>query len=767
MANDTSTGQFAVIESDVKDTENQTHPASEKTNVHDVDTLLSCINIWKKNSQECTEPTNKDVPNQDRISIKLNNDVQRVNNVVNGLLSMTGLRAEIPKNVVVAKSDSKKKQMDKSTLISAENFPMELSDDEDLPPHLRRNHTSDATIDTRFASESSDENNGEFDFPFNLNKDPNYLTLQMIDSQGNSVGSRGPDSEDERLVCSRIGITNINMMQLESIDHEIHDPEEPMEVDESIDYDNVGQFVHAKEDFETTVENSGTIVQIDRPVAVVETKSTSKGRNSRKKSASGRRRNYRRRVGTVQNPLLALGSIECPIITEDGILRQGKNYSNLKQQASIPSEAKVNGKSLRTVKNVNRNPQADEVVDNRVMEFEKIRGVCYCKSDNSWTAWWTEKGKSRKKAFKLSLYGYEGARRMAIEHRMRMEELLPELKEKKTKMNRRKSSEALGPKNNKKSPGTISRNTTRPCSNTPAATVPSMEDGIFKGTRNKSKENKEKQGEFFAEDTFQTNLNPAIDSNLPTPQINQVPFSDSRQNTADTHSDNKDTIVNTNHNANLAPTNCKRPNGTCNMGYTNNVQYKRRRPNSYHQANGRMDEIEYFRNLERNLEEEMERRNMASNQGVPLQNAVQQNPQISATVNILSHTIEQSSAESDTTQNTKPPKECKVNSLHCRIKLEKSTLEEFQKAIRNALENLPDKETANEQGKENESPVITLTQQDTQNPQSPNSEQNYVNVDALCISHNGADNKPLFNIIPTYVDGSHGKKVLAFVVLNS
>ncbi|GBE62068.1 AP2 domain transcription factor AP2X-11 [Babesia ovata] len=50
-------------------------------------------------------------------------------------------------------------------------------------------------------------------------------------------------------------------------------------------------------------------------------------------------------------------------------------------------------------------------------QVEKVRGVCYCRSDNSWTAWWTEKGRNRKKAYKISRYGFYEARRLAIEHR--------------------------------------------------------------------------------------------------------------------------------------------------------------------------------------------------------------------------------------------------------------------------------------------------------------------------------------------------------------
>ncbi|GIX65881.1 AP2 domain transcription factor AP2X-11 [Babesia caballi] len=50
-------------------------------------------------------------------------------------------------------------------------------------------------------------------------------------------------------------------------------------------------------------------------------------------------------------------------------------------------------------------------------DMDKIRGVCYCRSDNSWTAWWSEKGRNRKKAFKVSRFGFYEARRMAVDHR--------------------------------------------------------------------------------------------------------------------------------------------------------------------------------------------------------------------------------------------------------------------------------------------------------------------------------------------------------------
>ncbi|KAF8819242.1 hypothetical protein IE077_001342 [Cardiosporidium cionae] len=59
---------------------------------------------------------------------------------------------------------------------------------------------------------------------------------------------------------------------------------------------------------------------------------------------------------------------------------------------------------------------------------EKVRGVCFCRSDRSWTAWWTEKGRNRKKAFKLSMYGNAEAKRLAIDYRRHIEERLPEIR---------------------------------------------------------------------------------------------------------------------------------------------------------------------------------------------------------------------------------------------------------------------------------------------------------------------------------------------------
>ncbi|ORM40465.1 uncharacterized protein BXIN_1848 [Babesia sp. Xinjiang] len=61
--------------------------------------------------------------------------------------------------------------------------------------------------------------------------------------------------------------------------------------------------------------------------------------------------------------------------------------------------------------------QSVEAYAQMAAQFEKIRGVCYCRSDNSWTAWWTDRGRNRKKAFKVSRFGFNEARRLAIEHR--------------------------------------------------------------------------------------------------------------------------------------------------------------------------------------------------------------------------------------------------------------------------------------------------------------------------------------------------------------
>ncbi|CCF72697.1 transcription factor with AP2 domain(s) (ApiAP2) [Babesia microti strain RI] len=69
-----------------------------------------------------------------------------------------------------------------------------------------------------------------------------------------------------------------------------------------------------------------------------------------------------------------------------------------------------------------------KMIEEAAASSEKVRGVCFCKSDKSWTAWWTEKGRNRKKAFKLSIYGFEEARRLAIAHRKAVENKIPELK---------------------------------------------------------------------------------------------------------------------------------------------------------------------------------------------------------------------------------------------------------------------------------------------------------------------------------------------------
>ncbi|GFE55297.1 AP2 domain transcription factor AP2VIIa-4 [Babesia ovis] len=140
-----------------------------------------------------------------------------------------------------------------------------------------------------------------------------------------------------------------------------------------------------------------------------------------------------------ENPLLHHTTAECnPLITPDDILIYGRRgsihhadgpfLSNSDPQASrILKDVSINcqvnhiralgGRVRRAPKE--RVPQQHnvEVYAQMAAEFEKIRGVCYCRSDNSWTAWWTDRGRNRKKAFKVSRFGFNEARRMAIEHR--------------------------------------------------------------------------------------------------------------------------------------------------------------------------------------------------------------------------------------------------------------------------------------------------------------------------------------------------------------
>ncbi|KAK1444135.1 AP2 [Babesia gibsoni] len=154
-----------------------------------------------------------------------------------------------------------------------------------------------------------------------------------------------------------------------------------------------------------------------------------------------------------ENPLLTVGMdrIEKAVITPRDILSYGRNWSfqevegpfikNTHSKASeILKDVSINCQieTIRSVAPRQRRPIKDKSERNANIEeyaqmaadLERIRGVCYCRSDNSWTAWWTEKGRNRKKAFKVSRFGFDEARSMAIAHRMSIEEKIPELRTK-------------------------------------------------------------------------------------------------------------------------------------------------------------------------------------------------------------------------------------------------------------------------------------------------------------------------------------------------
>ncbi|AFZ80576.1 hypothetical protein BEWA_034330 [Theileria equi strain WA] len=166
-----------------------------------------------------------------------------------------------------------------------------------------------------------------------------------------------------------------------------------------------------------------------------------------------------------ENPILSMSSPSAPIITERDILVYGKsdsqidpkdlnldNVSNEKIEESETPSAYLRKVAMECqidqILSSNSSPNNDGSRTNDPsvvnLNVEKVRGVCYCKSDNSWTAWWTEKGRSRKKAFKLSLYGNEGARKKAIEHRLQIEEMIPELRERRVNKTSRKKTQAQG-----------------------------------------------------------------------------------------------------------------------------------------------------------------------------------------------------------------------------------------------------------------------------------------------------------------------------------
>ncbi|EDO05650.1 AP2 domain family protein [Babesia bovis T2Bo] len=149
-----------------------------------------------------------------------------------------------------------------------------------------------------------------------------------------------------------------------------------------------------------------------------------------------------------ENPLLHQGTPDPnPLITANDIANYGRGNSI--QGCQIPVSTQ-DPQASRFLKDVSINCQIDqiralgsrvkrvpkervpqthsvEVYAQMAAEFEKIRGVCYCRSDNSWTAWWTDRGRNRKKAFKVSRFGFHEARKMAIEHReaIHQKSLLP------------------------------------------------------------------------------------------------------------------------------------------------------------------------------------------------------------------------------------------------------------------------------------------------------------------------------------------------------
>ncbi|KAK1937536.1 hypothetical protein X943_002673 [Babesia divergens] len=182
-----------------------------------------------------------------------------------------------------------------------------------------------------------------------------------------------------------------------------------------------------------------------------------------------------------ENPFLSVGVDRCKdaVITPRDILVYGRNGPI--HDVDLPAPVSRSAEGSEMLKNMAVNCQINQIslgathprrgfkdedeskanLDDFIemsTRFEKVRGVCYCRSDNSWTAWWTEKGRNRKKAFKVSRFGFKEARARAIAHRKDIEERMPELRM------RRPRKKAIT--NQQASPESVERNSTPP-PNTP------------------------------------------------------------------------------------------------------------------------------------------------------------------------------------------------------------------------------------------------------------------------------------------------------------
>ncbi|XP_954637.1 uncharacterized protein TA19920 [Theileria annulata] len=830
MNNDTSVDYSSGHKNPENSVDNSSHSLKENTNVNDVDTLLSCINLWQKENKENSKlqklDTFKNISTNPYNSTDalLKQDINKINGTINeGFMNLLALKPDVEEGKMTHEELYKHStgiqnnsivNLENKNIISNLNYPIDYYYDKmELSRHNGKDNastnanSSDGTMgngQSEFTSRSitktmgsnnlKPEGNGELS-SFNQNK-------RVADTDNVDDNQKHVDYNRENTN------SNPNYVNYKSTNYENNNLQDQQNVD-----------VNYIEEFKGMVGNliNGENYQASNQMINASNRNFQHD-NILTSDNVMIDRDFDDEFENEVNPILSMCNRQDAIITERDILGYGKSDSNLELLSTASNENKTPQNNMDMIKDVSVNCQIDQILNTKEeVEPEKIRGVCFCKSDNSWTAWWTEKGKSRKKAFKLSLYGYEEARKKAIEHRLYIEEILPELKEKKVKSAKRKQPTT--------STATTSINSMATANVTPRTDkeeATAKEDGIFRGTRYRSKEKNDETGVYFKENIwYATWIDPFGMKNINSfPVTKDLPFLAARNKAVNAYNMNsfvtnaKKSIqnnylqVNPNHQNFITPNNhfnnsdrtndptlntmtnsADRANKYSNIN--NNLIYemsKRRKLNMEGPLGSKIDGYEYFKNLEKKIDDEIERNRLRAMQYSGMEREpipstqTSQNPQI-----FLQNVQEYRSQDPENVQQNEGGNnrtETKLNSHHCKIKLERSILDEIEKAIKKSLTQSSNQQSesrtviANEtESGENIIENVNEEVQSSATHQEPGEEiltnedgkpdKLFENVNALCISHAGLDKQFSVSIIPTYIQGPHQTQLLTFVILSS
>ncbi|EAN33312.1 AP2 domain protein [Theileria parva strain Muguga] len=831
MNNDTTVDYSSGYKNLENSVENGAHSLKENTNVNDVDTLLSCINLWQKENKENSKLQKLDtfrniptIPFNSTNSL-LKHDINKINGSINeGFMNLLALKPDLEEGKIAEEDLYKHSSglytntllnFDHKSIISNLNYPidyyydkLELAGENARDNASTNENSSDGTMGneqseftSRLRTQTQNPNNPKLSENCEFSNANQFKSVAATES----VKSNPKHVEYNSINTN----SNTNYVNYKSANYENNSLQDQANVDDNyIDEFKgmIGKFIngenyHASNHL-TNVPNRGfqhdNILTSDNVLID---------------------RDFDEDLENEENPILSMWNRQDAIITERDILVYGKSDSNLELLTNSSNDNKTPQNNMDMIKDVSVNCQIDQILNiKEEPEPEKIRGVCFCKSDNSWTAWWTEKGKSRKKAFKLSLYGYEEARKKAIEHRLYIEEILPELKEKKFKTAKRKASTMSTP-----TTSINSVSTTNVTPRTDKDEAPAKEEGIFRGTRNRSREKNEENGVYFKDNVwYATWIDPfGLRKVNAFPVTKEVPFLAARNKAISAYNMNnfvtnaknnpQNTYVqsNLNHQNFITPNNHFNNSDRVNSPTLNTMNNGTDRPNNYNGLNSNLiyemskrrkvnmdssvgsktDGCEYFKNMEKKIDGDLERGKARATQYSGTENEpatstqTSQNPQI-----FLQNVQEYRLPESENVQQppgTNKRAEAKLNSHHCQIKLERSILDEIEKAINKSLaqnSNQPsESQKINGNGNGSSENNIEKVNEEVQSPdnhrqegdetltndQEEKSGKFFENVNALCISHAGLDKQFSVSIIPTYIQGPHQTQLLTFVILNS